>query len=215
MRTVQHVAAFAALISAGSVSAQAEWQGYYRLDEGHEAAGELLLTADGRFRYALAVGALDERAQGRWEQAETRACLFTEPRPKLPEFSKAPLVPGEGGEVPTLLVTWPNGRGIAGVDFRLGFDRGEPAEGYTQEYGWTLPEDEPRRPQWVEFREPIHGLASPRYPLAEADGGKLHVTLVPNDLGVVDFAGACLEEKAGRVILHRREGPMRFVRVRE
>lgn len=207
-------AALAGLISAGSVSAQADWPGRYRLDEGHEAAGELLLTADGHFRYALAVGALDEQAKGRWERAEARACLFTEPKPKPAEFAKAPPVAVDGA-VPTLLVTWPNGRGIAGVDFVLGFDRGDPVDGYTQEYGWTLPENDTRMPRWAEFREPIHSTASPRYTLTDADHGKLHVTLVPNDLGVVDFAGACLEQQPGYVILHRREGPMRFVRARE
>lgn len=38
--------------------------------------------------------------------------------------------------------------------------------------------------------------------------------LVPNDLGVVDFQGACLEQAGQGYVLHRREGAMRLVRTR-
>lgn len=219
MRIVPFALALAALFPAGAASAQADMPGRYRLAEGPDVAGELLLTADGRFRYALAAGALDERAEGSWRQVEGRACLFTEPTPKPPEFAKAPLVamtdPDDVRTVPTLLVTWPDGTGVAGIDFRIGFDRGEPIESYVQEYGWTLPEDERRRPLWAEFSESMFGIAPRRFDLAENDGGKLHVTLIPNDIGVVDFAGACLEPVGERVILHRREGTMRFVRAKD
>ena len=207
--------AAAALALPTTASAESVPVGRYRLDEGHEAAGALEIAPAGRFQYFLSVGALDERAKGRWERMGNSVCLFTEPQPKGPEFSKSPTMPLEGGETPTLLVTWPNGRGIAGVDFRVGFDRGDPIEAYTQEYGWTLPEDEPRSPRWFELSEPIHRLTSPRFALDEADGGKLHVVLTPNDLGVVDFVGACLEQEADHFVLHRREGSMRFVPIRD
>ena len=76
------------------------------------------------------------------------------------------------GAIPTLLVTWPNGEGIPGVDFRIGFDSGDPAEGYTQYYGWTMPEDDHRVPRWVEVSEPIYGFTAPRFELSGADRGK-------------------------------------------
>lgn len=182
--------------------------GQYRLAEGPDVAGALDIGADHRFRYRLAAGALDERAEGRWELRDGRACLFTEPRPVPPTFALAPPAPGQRA---TLLVTGPNGQGIAGVDFRLGFARGEPIEGYTQSYGWTVPRGERRRPQWVELAVPMHGLRSPR--IALAGRAKARVVLTPNDLGVVDFQGECLSANGGRFVLPRGGGEMRFVRV--
>lgn len=186
--------------------------GRYRLDEGPDAAGALELTADGRFGYVLAVGALDERARGRWVKRGEQACLTTEPTPKPPEFQRAASGPAQKSMV---LVESASGTGIAGVDVLVGFDRGEPATGYTQEYGWSLPRGERRIPRWVELREPIHRFASPRYPLAAADQGRLRVVLVANDLGVVDFRDACFEAKGDRFVLHRAEGDMNFRRAEE
>src|SRR3546814_8502206 len=76
------------------------------------------------------------------------------------------------GAVPTIVVTWPNGRTIAGVDFTIGFDSGTPIDGYTQYDGWTMPEDDKRVPRWVDVREPIYGIAAPRFELAEAEDRK-------------------------------------------
>ena len=46
-----------------------------------------------------------------------------------------------------------------------------------------------------------------------ADGGKLRVVILPNDIGVVDFDGACAEKTERGLTLHRAEGRMRFVRL--
>ncbi len=67
-------------------------------------------------------------------------------------------------------------------------------------------------PRWVEVREPIYGITAPRYELTQADGGKLRVIIVPNDIGVVDFEDACVEKTERGVTLHRAEGDMRFAR---
>lgn len=190
-------------------SADSSLLGRYRLAEGPDVAGELELTADGRFRYALAAGALDERAQGRWESTGGTICLHTEPKPVPPRFSKA----SSEGQTATLLVTWPDGSGIPGVDFRIGFDAGDPLEGYTQYYGWTMPDGDVRLPLWIELSVPMHGLRSPRFELDALDGGRIHIVLTPNDLGVVDFQGACLEPTDDGVVLHRKEGDMRFRRM--
>lgn len=189
--------------------------GRYRLAEGPDVAGGLELTADGSFRYGLAAGALDESAQGRWQIVEGKTCLFTEPKPVPPAFSRGALVSIDG-TTPTLLVTWPDGGGIAGVDFRMGFDSGEPLEGYTQSYGWSMPDNETRVPRWVELSVPMHQLTSGRIMLDDHDHDHraVRIILTPNDLGVVNFEAACLEEDADTVILHRKEGDMRFVRVR-
>jgi len=208
------------LAASGSASADPNLTGRYRLVDGPDVASQLELTPDGRFRYFLSAGALDEWTQGRWERKGSSFCLITEPKPVPPEFSRASSKPGpkpspkpSEEQEATLLVTWPDGQGIPGVDFRIGFDSGEPLEGYTQYYGWTMPADDPRIPRWIELSEPIHGLRSPRFDLAEGDRGKLHIVLIPNDLGLVDFTGACLEPSDNGVVLHRKEGDMRFVRI--
>ncbi|MBE1526454.1 hypothetical protein GGC65_000910 [Sphingopyxis sp. OAS728] len=202
----------AALIAAPAAAQNSPFVGEYSLAEGPEVGGGLLIRNDGRFQYMLAVGALDERAEGRWEMRGDMVCLTTDPKPVPPAMEKGPLIEVEGA-VPTLLVTWPNGEAIPGVDFTIGFDSGDPAEGYTQYYGWTMPEDDTRIPRWVEVREPIYDITAPRYELTEADGGKVRVIIVPNDIGVVNFDGACAEKTERGVTLHRAEGDMRFVRL--
>ncbi|WP_374396425.1 hypothetical protein [Sphingopyxis sp.] len=201
-----------ALLAAPALAQDNAFVGEYSIAEGPDVGGGLLIRDDGRFQYALAAGALDERAEGRWEAKGDAICLTTEPKPVPPAFEKGTPIAVEGA-IPTLLVTWPNGEGIPGVDFRIGFDSGDPAEGYTQYYGWTMPEDDKRAPRWIEVSEPIHGISAPRFELTEADGGKLRLTLIPNDIGVVDMENACLEKTDRGVVLHRKEGDIRFVRM--
>lgn len=187
--------------------------GHYSVAEGPDVAGELVLTADGRFAYYFGAGALGEQARGRWEERGEQLCLTTEPTPVAPTFALGPRG-GSGAEAPTLLVTWPNGRGIAGVTFRLGFAAGEAAEDYTQDYGWTLPEDEIRKPIWLELVEPIHDVVSPRFMLGEGERGTIVAVLTPNDIGIVDFRDACLERRGKGFVLHRTGGEMRLVKAK-
>ena len=204
----------AALLAAPVAAQNSPFVGEYSLAEGPDVGGGLLIRSDGRFQYMLAAGALDERAEGRWEMRGDMACLTTDPKPVPPAMEKGALIEIEG-TVPTLLVTWPNGKGIPGVDFTIGFDSGDPAEDYTQTYGWTMPEDDKRVPRWIEVREPIYGITAPRFVLTDADDGKLRAIIVPNDIGVVNFDGACVEKTGRGVTLHRAEGDMRFVRLGE
>ena len=201
-----------ALIATPAAAQDSPFVGEYSLAEGPDVGGGLLIRNDGRFQYILAAGALDERAEGRWEARGETICLTTDPKPVAPAMTKGALLEVDGA-VPTLLVTWPNGRGIPGVDFVIGFDSGDPAEDYTQVYGWTMPDEDKRVPRWVEVREPIYGITAPRYELTETDGGKLRVIIEPNDIGVVDFEGACAEKTARGITLRRAEGEMRFVRL--
>lgn len=202
----------AALVAAPAAAQDSPFVGEYSLAEGPDVGGGLLIRNDGRFQYMLAAGALDERAEGRWEVRGDMVCLTTDPKPVPPALEKGALLEVEGS-VPTLLVTWPNGEGVAGVDFTIGFDSGDPAEDYTQYYGWTMPVIDKRVPRWIEVREPIYGITAPRFDLAEADGGKLRVIIVPNDIGVVNFEGACAGKTERGLTLHRAEGDMRFVRL--
>lgn len=188
--------------------------GLYSAVEGPELASRLELRADGRFRYQLSYGALDEGAEGRWQREGAAILLFTEPRPKPPVFRADSMV-ASGDAVLSLTVLWPNGQGIAGIDFRIGFDSGDPVEGYTQYHGWTLDPSDRRRPLWIELSEPIHGIGARRFPINDPKIRTLRFTLIPNDIGVVDFQGTKLTTDDGdRLVLHHRNGPLRYVRVK-
>ena len=205
------LAAALTISACGTLLAADPAVGRYRLEGVHDAAGELLLRADGRFEYALAYGALDERAEGRWVRKGKALALITLPTPVPPVFRLAPRGAPAAG-VPTLRVAWPDGRGIGGIDFRIGFDRGEPIVDYTQEDGWTLPAEEHRPPRWIELADPIHGIASPRYPIPDGPAGTLNFVLVPNDIGVVDFNGMVVDVLPDHLFVHRGAGEMSFGR---
>lgn len=209
---MHRVAIFCCLVLAPASAALAEAPdlvGHYRLAEDHDAAGALEISADGHFDYVLAYGALDEQAHGRWERQGDAICLRSEPKPVPPAFSRAAADKAAGQEA-TIMVVTPDGHGIPGVDFRIGFDSGEPVEGYTQEDGFTLDPGEHRVPRWIELYEPIYRIEAPRFMLAPEDNGRLLAILTPNDLGTVDFDGACLEPSEQGVVLHRKEGDMHF-----
>lgn len=185
--------------------------GTYRIDAGPDVAGRLVLNRDRTFAYALAAGALDEKASGRWAFIDGKTCLTTTPKPVPPAWRAEPADNG-----PTVRVIWPTGRGIPGIGVRVGFSDGADADGagldggYTLEDGWALPQGETRVPRWVELTEPVYGLASPRFPFASAR--RLRVTLVPNDLGTVDFDKACITLTGTALVLRRSEGEMKFYR---
>jgi hypothetical protein len=188
--------------------------GTYRLVGEQDVASGLRLKRDGRFEYFLAAGALDERSEGRWSTAGKTIALFTEPKPVPPLFERGLSSRTDEGAL-AVKVSSPSGSGIAGVDLRVGFDAGDPVEDYTQEDGWRLPAGEKRVPRWIELAVPMHGVASPRFPIDLASGNALAFTLVPNDLGVVDFTGVKVEVSGKALIVHRGSARLRYERVRE
>ena len=76
----------AATLIAAPVAAQDNaFVGEYSLAEGPDVGGGLLIRNDGRFQYMLAAGALDERAEGRWDVRGEAICLTTDPKPVPPQ----------------------------------------------------------------------------------------------------------------------------------
>jgi hypothetical protein len=202
------------LLAAPAGAAERNPAGAYRLVREQDAASGLVLRRDGRFQYFLAAGALDERAEGRWSAAGGVVALVTEPAPRPPVFERSPST-GTPSAALSVKVSSPQGSGIAGVDLRVGFDEGEAVQSYTQDDGWTLPAEEKRTPRWIELAVPMHGLASPRFPIDLASGNALAFTLVPNDLGVIDFAGIRVEIAGKALIVHRGPTRLRYERVRK
>ncbi|MET1112257.1 MAG: hypothetical protein ABWX67_12090 [Allosphingosinicella sp.] len=183
--------------------------GTYRLVGEQDVASGLRLEPDGRFQYFLIAGALDERAAGRWSAAGGVVSRTTAPRPGPPKFETGPSTRTKAAAL-AVKVNSPAGDGIAGVDLRIGFDSGPPVEAYTQEDGWSLPAGEKRIPRWIELSVPMHTLASPRFPIDLARGNALAFTLVPNDLGVVDFAGIRVETAGTALVMQRWGAKLRY-----
>jgi hypothetical protein len=212
-RIVRWLTPASLLLSAVPALAQEGPAGRYRLAGGPDVASELLVGQDGHFQYFLMAGALDERAEGHWVASGPGIRFYTDPRPVPAAFSIGPAVTTEQVKL-SLVVAWPNGRGIAGIDFRIGFASGDPVTGYTQEYGWSMPLDETRTPLWIELVEPIHGVVSPRFPIDFAKGNSLRFTLTPNDIEIFDFQGALADVRPGELLLHRSGEILRYVRER-
>ncbi|HET9639796.1 MAG TPA: hypothetical protein VFP12_11370 [Allosphingosinicella sp.] len=201
------------LAVAGGAEAKARSPaGDYRLTGEQDVASGFRLKPDGRFQYFLIAGALDEKAEGRWSVAGDKVSLVTEPKPVPPLFTPAGARPTDSAAL-TVTVGSPEGRGIAGIDLRIGFDEGEPIESYTQEDGWSLAAEEKRIPRWIELAVPMHGLVSPRFPIDLAAGNALAFTLIPNDLGVLDFAGVTIRAEKKALIVERGGARLRYERV--
>lgn len=176
--------------------------GEYRDGSSFELFHGLRLNADGTYQWALSVGALDRRSAGTWAQQDGVITLTTAPTPVAPNFQRDP---DDGSpEAPFLIVRWPNGKGIAGIDFVLTCADSEPVSGYTQSDGWE-PETEPEpgrgqgagpgpgpgvcnTPVAIELTEPIHDIGPAQFDISGSTGG-LQFTLVPNDFGMTDLTG--------------------------
>lgn len=203
------LAALALLLAASAALAGPE--GRYRLTGMREAAAQLELLPDHRFRYALSYGALDEVAEGRWTATPDGVTLTTEPTPVPPTFTlkAATRTPGPPLRV---RVVGPNGRGVALIDVIVGFDTGAPATGYTQDYGWDL-SDGGRAPRWVELALPMYGIAPQRFTVDAARANDLEFLLTPNDLGVADFRALPLRAEGGALVMQRGGAELRFAPV--
>ena len=197
------------LLAAPAGAAERGPAGSYRLVGEQDVASGLMLRPDGRFQYFLMAGALDEQAEGRWSVAGGIVALVTEPVPVPPVFSQGASAKTEAAAL-SVKVSSPEGRGIAGVDLRVGFDEGAPVDDYTQEDGWSLPAEEKRTPRWIELMVRMHRVASPRFPIDLGSGNALAFTLAPNDLGVLDFKGVEVELADGALIVHRDGTRLRY-----
>ena len=205
-------ALLAALTMGIPAQARSPYAGRYRVAEGPDTAGLLELGADGRFRYQLSEGALDEHAEGRWTETGGDIRLVTEPKPVAPSFARG----GDRGPgATTIQVVLADGRELAGVDFRLGLASGASLAGYTQAEGWSFADAGERRISWVELYEPVYGVASPRFAIDPPASGGLTFVLTPNDIEVVDFADARVEPRLDDFVLHHPDRPLRLVRMRE
>jgi hypothetical protein len=204
----------AALLLIAAAASAPDPVGRYRLQGEHDVASELIIARDGHFEYALAAGALDEEASGPWRRVGNEIRLTTRPKPVPPAFSagaarKVALAPL------TLHVTWPGGRDAVGTDFRIDFDAGPPLITYVGgPDGWTMPEEETRKPVAVTFALTMFDVESQRFPIDTAKANDLSFLITPHDLGKVDFQDVVLDVEPGRLVMHRGQAKMTYVKER-
>ncbi|MFN3371750.1 MAG: hypothetical protein ACK4Z0_09520 [Sphingomonadaceae bacterium] len=165
--------------------AAGELAGRYALVGMREAAGGLELTADGRFRWAFTMGALDEMAEGRWRREGNRLLLTTEPAPRPPRFEPAGQEAGEPG-VLALMLEDTRGRPIANIGVEVRMDDGSVEQGQTLGE-WLEADLDGRRPVSVRFTIPVFEVESADLPLDVPRAHRYRFRLDPGDLGVRDF----------------------------
>ncbi|HWI86703.1 MAG TPA: hypothetical protein VNT42_10335 [Sphingomonas sp.] len=207
----------AASFSAPSVQAEASPDSGARADlvgtyDGSqtEIAAGLELRADGRFRYALSYGAIDEQAEGSWTVERGRILL-----------TAAPVVPPRfvlvsQGDAPAgiLSVTLDLPAGMSRQYFHV---ESRMAEGTTNDHqlndDQTPIELQPgERPTAVALLLPMFDLRSEAVPLRSGAGHRIAFRFEPNDLGKVAFVRTPLLRDRNDLILARYDRTIRFRR---
>lgn len=205
--------AFCAAAAAAAPAEAAALAGYYEGNQAELAAG-LELGPDGRFRYGLAYGALNEGSEGSWAVDGDRIRLTSDPV-TAPVFRLA-----EEAEEPAreLVVELEPSSGLPVQLFDLIVQF---ADGDRQEHGFgsereTIAFEPGRRPVSVQISFPMFDLLSQPAELpapAAGKGHKLRFVFEPNDLGKVAFASAPLRIEEGELLLERHDRLIRFRRV--
>ena len=193
-----------------TVSGEPSLAGEYRDRSSFEMFHGMILREDGTFEWAISVGAMDRRSSGTWEMRDGAAVLTTTPPPVAPVFEQAE--PDTAEDAPFLQVSWPNGRGIPGVNFVLQCGDGKQISHYTQSDGWDLVPGECDEPLSISLTESIHDIGPAYFDIAGQTGG-LRFTLVANDFGVEDLTGASVLPTEDGVLLQLRGDLVEMVRV--
>lgn len=182
--------------------------------DGHqmEMAAGLELKADGRFRYALSYGALDEEAAGSWV-ADQRSVVLTSDPVTPPRFS---LVEQKMGPAKELRVTLdvPHGMNAQYFDAVVIFADGHAVQRQLGEEDETvIPIADGAVPARIMIVLSIFDLHGDWVTIDPAKGRRLHFRFEANDLGKVDFRGTALKIEGSDLLLDRYGRTVRFHRV--
>jgi hypothetical protein len=202
--------ALLAMLAQPSLSTAASLAGMYDGGQMEMAAG-LELQPNGRFRYALSYGVLDEMAEGSWKVDGDRVLLtsdpFKTPRIALAEQRRAPRN--------ELIVAFASEPAIPAQLFNLevGFAKGRTVTGDMRgiEERWPIDRKDP--PRTVRLALPMFGVVGETVPLDPSKGYRLSFRFEPNELGKVDFQATPLQVANGGLLLTRHDRRLRFRRV--
>jgi len=200
----------ALLLATAIAIAPADLVGVY--DGGQiELAAGLELRADGRFRYGLTYGALDEQAEGSWLIEGDQVLLTTEPAVVAPRFTLTEQKPTQSGAL-ELSVVDPKGRALPNIDIAVAYDEGDPDILQSREEPVAVPLDAARPPRTILLAVPVFDVASEPFAIDPAKGYGFHFRFEPNGLGTADFKRTPLAIEAGVLVLPRFDRTLRFQR---
>jgi hypothetical protein len=178
-----------------------------------EMGGGLELRADGRFRYMLSYGAVDETGEGDWIVADGAVLLTSNPIPRRPQFVLVRDDPAPAGELELKLeptnVEWGGPlRALATV---------KPGVAPT-----TIAADSTGRvdlagspmPIAIEPLIPIFGPTGDAFPLIAGRGHKILIRFDANDLGQAAFKREPLKVDGDRLTMLRWDTAIEFVKQR-
>jgi hypothetical protein len=175
-----------------------------------ELATRLELRPDGRFRYALSYGALDERAEGRWVEEGGQLLLTTEPAPKPPRFPVVSDTPSPNGK---LYASLQNADSLGGFSLTVRV-RYEGAQDF--EYLEAGEDGEVPVPAGKIVAElapdlPVYDVVPETHRLTPG-GHRIVFRFEANDLGIADFRAEPLAIQGGELVLRRHDRVIRFRR---
>ena len=181
--------------------------------DGHqmEMGAGLRLTADGRFEYGLAYGALDEAGQGSWVVKDGRVLLTSDPVIP-PRFVFTGQKPGPAGTLQIALET-PRGISAQYFDAVITLSHGATKGGQLSEEGLALPLDPADPPVSIRMVLPMFDLTGEAVPIDPARGYALGFRFEANDIGKADFRATALTIDKGDLLLERFDRTIRFKRV--
>jgi hypothetical protein len=214
-RAFMSMAASALLVAAASaIAARAMAQSpslVGRYDGGQmEMAVGLELLADGRFRYALAYGALDEQAAGKWSLRGDQVLLTSDPV-RAPRF----VLVSQGKAAPGVLrvdLDLPKGVSRQYFDALITKANGQTERRQLAEDGLLLPFAAAEAPTAIRLSLQMFDVASGPVRLDANSGYSIRFRFEPNDIGKVAFQATPLKLVNGVLVLDRHGRTIRFRR---
>lgn len=171
----------------------------------------LELREDGRFRYGLSYGALDEQAQGTWTADEGQVLLTSDPFVP-PRFVLLGRLDAPGGQL-RIILDLPEGMLRQYFQAELRLSDGRVVDHQLSDGQEPLEFDPREKPVSVALVLPIFGLRSQAVDLPEARGSAIRFRFEPHELGKVAFSKTALRKDHGALILIRHDRTIRFRRL--
>jgi hypothetical protein len=203
--------AFAALLLvAAPAPANDSPTGLYELHQ-MEMGGRLELKPNGRFRYALTYGAVDEEGEGDWTFDGKAVRLTSNPMPRAPRFELVRDDPAPKGELYLTLEDpgfgWGHGlEAIVADAAKKGFEVTADESGRVDLTG---------KPPIVALapKMSVYGPTGDIFPLSADRGHRLLFRFHANDLGKVRFDKELLKKEGSDLLMERHDTSFRFVKV--
>ncbi len=176
-----------------------------------EIAAGLELGNDGRFRFGMSYGALDEGAEGRWE-ADDGQVYLTSDAIVAPRFVA---IADTANADNVLRVALDLPRGLTPQYFVLAATYADGSQSGRQfsDESIEFPAGDAGLPVSLRVLFPVFGLSSDAVAVAPGGGRDVTVRFEPNDLGTVAFNRAPLARRDGDLVLERHGREVRFRQV--